>query len=153
MSSELLTYGPWVAAMLLAALWLRGDAMWRTWFALIFSCAGGWFAHLWLSDATHVPATAFYITFDFFAALLILNRPRQPVQEVICWTIISMMVVEIAYIWSGQANPTFVGQWNFALGWVQVALLLGWGLEKRYGYIDRFGRLADAFRSSEKNRK
>lgn len=148
-----LTFGPWVAVMLLAAFWMNGRAMWTTWLALALSCAGGWFAHLWLADATGIPDVAYYITFDFLAAMAVLSRPRQMVQEVICWTIISMMVVEIAFVWSGGNNAHFVGQWNFALGWVQVLLLLGWGLEERYGIINRCGWIADAIHNRAKARK
>jgi hypothetical protein len=147
---EWFIYTVWPTAMLVIGFWMKGDAMWRTWFALMFSCAGGWLSYLWLADATSVPVAGYYILFDFLAAMLVLNRPRGRVQSMICWTLISMMTVQIAFVWSGQRNPEFVGHWNFGIGWVQAVLLLSWGLNKRYGIYNSFDRIASAFCSSSK---
>ena len=148
--SNMASIALWLVALLATALFLRGAAMWRVWLCLALSCAAGWMAHFWFAAITGLPDVAAFILIDFIAAMVVLRNPRGPMQDAIGWLFCSMMTVNIAFVWTGQGNPQFAGEWNRALGWVQVALLLGWSLDGRYRIIDRIGGIVDAVLSCAK---
>lgn len=148
--SEWTSVALWLAAMLATAFVLSGGAMWRTWLCLAGSCAAAWAAHFWFYTATGLPVAGAFIAIDFTSAMFLLAGQRVKVQEAVAWLFLSMMTVNIAFVWAGQSNPSFAGEWNRAAGWVQVALLFGWGLDERYRIIDRLVRIADAVRAYSK---
>lgn len=97
--------------------------MWRTWATLLSaSIAGKVFA-----DPTA------WVLIDLTAAVIVIFPPRKGFQKAIAALFGAMLFLELGWLLSERMNVDYVVSAGSLLGWLQLAALLTWGLDERYG--------------------
>jgi hypothetical protein len=113
----------WTLCLLALGVLMRGPAMWRSWVALLAaSVAGKVFAD---------PAA--WVLIDLVAAAIVIYPPRKGFQKVIAAGFAGMMIFELGWLLSERMNANFVVNAGSFCGWLQLAALLMWGIDERYG--------------------
>lgn len=113
----------WTLCLLALAFIVKGPAMWRTWVALLSaSIAGKVFA-----DPTA------WVLIDLTAAVIVIFPPRKGFQKAIAALFGAMLFLELGWLLSERMNVDYVISAGSLLGWLQLAALLMWGLDERYG--------------------
>lgn len=102
---------------------IQGWAMWRTWGALL----GAWMA------GQAFPDPMLWVLFDLTAAIIVIIPSRAGFQKVIAWLFAAMMLFELGWLLSARMNPEYVVSAGSIFGWLQLAALLTWGFDERYG--------------------
>lgn len=96
---------------------------WRTWAAMFCaSMAGKMF-----------PDPMLWVLFDLSAAIIVIIPPRAGFQKVIAWLFAAMMLFELGWLLSERMNAGAVVSAGLICGWLQLAALLTWGIDERYG--------------------
>lgn len=115
----------WKLAMLLALPFMQRGAKLRTWFALMGAS---------LAAMAFPPLTVgAYIAIDIAAGAIVLARPAGEVQRLIGRCFVLMVGFHLGFALNLALGPVegadlFYYQANTATGWLQFAILLGWGL-------------------------
>ena len=98
-------------------------AWYRTWGAMLAaSIAGKVF-----NDPTA------WVLIDLAAAFVVIFPPRIGFQKAIAALFGGMMVFELGWILSARMNVEVVINAGSLGGWLQIAVLLAWGIDDRYG--------------------
>jgi hypothetical protein len=114
-----------------AVLWLRpkgqnGAPLWAWWrtFAAMFvaSLAGKVF-----------PDPVAWVLIDLIAAIVVIIPPRAGFQKVIAALFGFMLFLELGWMWSHRMNVEYIVSAGSLFGWLQLAALLTWGIDERYG--------------------
>jgi len=113
----------WTLCLLVLGVLMRGPAMWRTWAAMLAaSIAGKVFA-----DPTA------WVLIDLAAAITVIFPPRKGFQKVIAALFGAMLFLELGWLLSERMNVSYVVSAGSLFGWLQLAALLTWGIDERYG--------------------
>ena len=113
----------WTLCLLMLGVLMRGPAMWRTWAALLVaSIAGKVFAD---------PAS--WVLIDMLAAIVVIFPPRIGFQKAIAALFAAMLFLELGWLLSERMNVGYVVSAGSLCGWLQLAALLTWGIDERYG--------------------
>lgn len=113
----------WTLCLLGLALLMRGAVMWRTWAALLCASVAG----------KAFPDPAAWVLIDLAAAIIVIFPPRAGFQKAIAGLFAAMLFFELGWLPSNRLNPEFVEGVGFIGGWLQLAVLLTWGIDERYG--------------------
>jgi len=113
----------WTLCLLVMGVLMKGPAMWRTWAALLAaSIAGKVFA-----DPTA------WVLIDLTAAFIVIIPPRKGFQKAIAALFGAMLFLELGWLLSERMNVEYVVSAGSLFGWLQLAALLAWGIDERYG--------------------
>jgi hypothetical protein len=124
---QTLTSAPWKVAMICIAPFMRGRPMLRTWVALFAASVATYFVHTPLG----------YLVIDAVAASLIVARPSGLAQKAIGALFVSMVLFDLGFYLSPQADENLFRTVLTGIGWIQWLILGAWG-----GY-DLLGRYRD----------
>lgn len=113
----------WLACLLVLGLLMRGPAMWRTWAALLCAMAAG---HIF-------PDPVAWALIDLTAAFIVIFPPRIGFQKAIAAMFGAMLFLELGWLISNRLNVEYIVNAGSLFGWLQLAALLTWGLDDRYG--------------------
>lgn len=102
---------------------IHGWAMWRSWFALAAAATAG----------KAFPDPALWVLFDLTAAIVVIIPPRAGFQKAIACLFAAMMLFELGWLPSARLNSDVVVSVGFWCGWLQLAVLLTWGIDEQYG--------------------
>lgn len=106
----------WKAAMLMLTPFMRGRQMLRAWVAMFGASVAAYF----------VRDPVAYIAIDAIAAALVMARPSGLPQRAIGALFVLMLMFDLGFYLSPQANPGLFYMVLMALGWGQWAILAGW---------------------------
>jgi hypothetical protein len=109
--------------LLALAFLMRRPVMWRAWAALLGAMAGG----------QALPDPVMWVLIDLAAAIIVIFPPRAGFQKVIAWLFAAMMLFELGWLLSDRMNAEAVVNAGAICGWLQLAVLLTWGIDERYG--------------------
>lgn len=113
----------WTLCLFVIAPWLRGSVMWRTWAALLVASIAG----------KAFPDPVIWVFIDLAAAITVIFPPRKGFQKAIAALFGAMLFLELGWLISERMNADYVVGISSLLGWLQLAALLTWGLDERYG--------------------
>jgi hypothetical protein len=113
----------WLLVLLALGFLMRGFAMWRTWAALLCAMAAG---HAF-------PDPVAWVVIDLTAAVFVIIPPRKGFQKVIAALFGAMLFLELGWLLSQRMNVEYVVNAGSLFGWLQLAALLTWGIDERYG--------------------
>ena len=113
----------WLACLLVLGFLMRGPAMWRTWAALLCAMAAG---HIF-------PDPVAWVLIDLTAAVIVIFPPRIGFQKAIAALFGAMLFLELGWLLSNRLNVEYVVNAGSLFGWLQLAALLTWGVDDRYG--------------------
>ena len=119
----------WTLCLLALGVFMRGPAMWRTWAALLAASVGG---------KVFADPTA-WVLIDLTAAIIVIFSPRIGFQKAIAALFGAMLFLELGWLLSNRLNVEYVVNAGSLFGWLQLAALLTWGVDDRYG----IGRILD----------
>jgi len=107
-----------------------GQAKARTWAALMGAALA----------ASVLPFMAAFVVIDLIAAAVVLRRPAGIAQRMIGLLFVGMVFYEIGFLLSDGNQRGLLVASLVALGWLQWAVLAGWGAYDACGYcLRRFG--------------
>jgi hypothetical protein len=113
----------WTLCLLALAFIVKGPAMWRTWAALLAASIAG----------KAFPDPVAWAFIDLIAAITVIFPPRKGFQKAIAALFAAMLFLELGWLLSERMNVDYVISAGSLLGWLQLAALLTWGLDERYG--------------------
>lgn len=97
--------------------------MWRAWVALLLGSLAG----------KAFPDPVAWVLIDLVAAIVVIFPPRAGFQKAIAWLFSAMMLFELGWLASERLNADWVVSAGSVCGWLQLAVLLTWGIDERYG--------------------
>lgn len=100
-----------------------GSAWWRSWAALLAASLAG----------KVFPDPAAWVLIDLVAAAIVIFPPRAGFQKAIAWLFAAMMLFELGWLLSDRMNSFIVVDAGAVCGWLQLAALLAWGVDERFG--------------------
>jgi hypothetical protein len=106
----------WNYAMFAIAPLMRGRPMLRTWFALSAASFLAW----------HSTGLVAWIAIDAIAAAIVVSRPSGLAQKLIGALFVGMVLFDLGFYLSPQANSGLFIAVCTAIGWFQWAVLTGW---------------------------
>lgn len=113
-----MTWLIWPLAMLAILPFMRWGPSLRVWSVMIASSLVTWWFH----------GPVAYMVIDLLAALLITTWPRGDEQRAIGSIYSGMVFFHIGYLFTPQDGGSLHASVMIALGWVQWAILLSWGV-------------------------
>ena len=127
----------WNYAMFAIAPFMRGMPMLRTWVALSAASFLAW----------HASDLVAWIAIDALAAAVVVSRPAGFPQKLIGALFVCMVLFDLGFYLSPQADSVLFIAVCTAIGWVQWAVLAGWtghDAWRRYRDWDRASHSAPA---------
>jgi hypothetical protein len=106
----------WNYAMLAIAPFMRGKPMLRTWVALSAASFLSW----------HSTDLTAWIAIDAIAAAIVVSRPANLPQKLIGALFVCMVLFDLGFYLSPQADSGLFIAVCTAIGWLQWAVLAGW---------------------------
>lgn len=114
--ATLVVGNPWKAAMLVIAPMMRGRPMFRTWIALFGASVATFFVHAPLG----------YLAIDAIAASIVVARPSGLAQKAIGVLFVCMVLFDLGFYLSPQADSDLFRTILTGIGWLQWLILGAW---------------------------
>ena len=130
-SVNAVTNAPWKVAMILIAPFMRGRPMLRTWIALF----GASIATFWIYGPLG------YLVIDALAASIIVARPSGLAQKAIGALFVCMVLFDLGFYLSPQANGELFRTVLTVIGWGQWLILGAWA---GHDLLGRYRNWSDA---------